>query len=730
MLRSSVFSFSLAVLALALGFASPSQAADKARGLVTQPINNSQRITLMGNTRPEATRSNDRGAVSDNLALDHMQLLLQRPAEREQALNDLIGQQHDPKSPNYHKWLTAAEFGKRFGVSDSDVQAVTSWLTSQGFKVNTVYSGRTFVDFSGTAAQVRTAFGTEMHSFSVDGKMHVANVRDPQVPAALAPAVSGIVSLNDFHAKPQYSGTKIKSATPNRTFNPCPFGGLSPFSAACFQIGPADLQVIYNLNPVFSGGNKGGGETIVLIEDTNIFDGAASPAYSFWRSTYNAPGTGVFTQVQPPIAPGITNCGDPGVLVGNDFEAVLDVEYSGAAAPDANLMIASCKDTFTSFGGLIAFNNLVNSSSPPPLFSISYGSCETFMGAAQNKAYNDAYAQAVAEGASVFVSSGDQGASQCDRAAFATHGIGASGFASTPYDVAVGGTDFGDVYAHSTTTYWNQTTSSVPPYGSALSYIPEVPWNSSCAGVLTALFATGSPVTYGANGFCNSGLANSLGLIETANGSGAPSGCATGHTSVSGVVSGTCRGYAKPSWQKAFGVPADKVRDTPDVSLFSSFFPWGHGYFVRYCETPGSGSCFTFFGSGGTSFASPIWAGIQALVNHSQISVGNPDGRQGNPNPVYYALANAEYATSSGRAACNSSLGNAAGSSCTFYDVTLGDIDVPCSGTHNCYRTTGSLGVLSTSNSKYIPAYGTTKGYDLATGIGTVNAVNLINNWP
>jgi subtilase family serine protease len=443
-----------------------------------------------------------------------------------------------------------------------------------------------------------------------------------------------------------------------------------------------------------------------------------------------ASGTGVLSQVQPQAAGG-NNCANPGVLgpFGNDTEAMLDIEYAAAMAPDANIILAACKDTFSSFGGLIAFNNLINSANPPPIFSISYGSCETLNGAAQNAAFNGAYQQAVAEGVSVFVSSGDQSAAQCDRSSYATHGIGANGLGSTVYNVNVGGTDYGDVYAGTDASYWSQTTSASPPYGSALSYVPEIPWNSSCGSVLTSLRATGSPVTYGANGFCNSAIANNLGLISTAGGSGGPSGCATGHTSKSGVVGGTCKGWPKPSWQKALGVPSDGVRDTPDVSLFSSFYPWSHAYFIRYCTTSGGGGCGTYVGFGGTSFASPIWAGIQALVNHHKISGTNPDGRQGNPNPTYYSLAKAEFGTT-GSAGCNSTLGNGVSSTCTFYDVTQGDMVVPCVGTANCYRPSGSLGVLSTANNAYKPAYGTTKGYDFATGLGTPNVNNLVNNWP
>ena len=128
-------------------------------------------------------------------------------------------------------------------------------------------------------------------------------------------------------------------------------------------------------------------------------------------------------------------------------------------------------------------------------------------------------------------------------------------------------------------------------------------------------------------------------------------------------------------------------------------------------------------------------AGVQALVNQA---TGAP---QGNPNYVYYSLATTEYGTS-GSGACNSTLGNATDPGCIFYDVTLGDMDVPCqalsSSGHsklifNCYYPStnpGTYGVLSTSNAAYEPAYTSQAGWDFATGIGTVNAYNLVANWP
>jgi subtilase family serine protease len=374
---------------------------------------------------------------------------------------------------------------------------------------------------------------------------------------------------------------------------------------------------------------------------------------------------------------------------------------------------------------LIAIQNLINANTPPPsIISISYGQCETVNGAAANAAYNSAYQQAVAEGVSVFVAAGDSGAAGCDNsAAEATHGIGVNAFASTPNNVAVGGTDFSDTYSGTNLSYWNS--SNTPTFGSAISYVPEIPWNDSCAGQLISNYLGYSP-TYGSTSLCNDPFFGSF-FASTVAGGGGPSQCAAGAPSTTGVVSGSCAGWAKPSWQTVLGNPSDGVRDTPDVSLFAADGLWSHFYVFCWSDTASGGAACgsdpsTWSGAGGTSFASPIMAGIQALINQK---AGGP---QGNPAPVYYQLAAAEYG-SSGNSSCNSDHGNSVGASCIFYDVTSGDMDVDCVGP-NCYLADGTVGVLSTSNTSFAPAYGSNVGWDFATGIGTVNAANLVNNWP
>jgi subtilase family serine protease len=702
---ASRIALALAPVALALCPA-PGLPAQGAARMITQPVDEARRVTLGGNTRPEANAKNDLGQVEESLPLEHMQLLLQRPEKLQSELDAFTESLADKDSANYHHWLTPDAFGRRFGVAQEDVDAVTSWLTAHGFRVNTVYPSRTVIDFSGTASQVREAFATEIHSYEVKGVRHIANDRDPQIPAALAPAVAGIVSLHDFRPRP------MNKPRAKYTFDD---GGET------YAVTPPDLATIYNLNPLFKAGYTGKGQTIVVIEDTNVYSTADWTTFrkKFGLSGYTAAS---FVQVHPQPKSGSNNCANPGVNSnGDDGEAILDAEYASASAPSAKIELASCDNTNTMFGGQIALQNLLNESgTPPALVSISYGDCEADNGAASNLAYKNLFQQAVNEGVSVFVSTGDENAASCDaNEEIATHGISVSGFASTPYNVAVGGTDFADTFKNDNSTYWKSSNTST--FESAKSYIPEIPWNNSCASELLAEDETGSKTTYGRSGFCNTDEGEAF--LGVTGGSGGPSSCATGKASTHDVVSGTCKGWPKPTWQQLVGVPSDKVRDIPDVSLFAANGVWDHYY--PYCfSDPNNGgtSCSEppalWAGGGGTSFSSPIMAGIQALVNQKW-------GRQGNPNPTYYKIANAEYGTK-GRASCNSTAGKDVGQSCVFYDVTLGDMDANCTGSHNCYRPSGTNGVLSTSNSSYKPAFASTTGWDFATGIGTINAYNLV----
>src|ERR1019366_5515072 len=224
------------------------------RQLITQSIDESKRVTLAGNTRPEANATNDRGAVGGDFPMEHMQLQLRLPIEKEQELEQLIQELHDPSSPNFHHWLTADQFRQNFSLAQEDIDAVISWLQSHGFTINVIYPRS--IDFSGTASQVKGAFGTEIHSLDVGGVKHIANMNDPQIPAALVPAMVGVASLNDFMPHPT-NRPRVNYTTGSGTL-----------------VVPADLATIYNFNPLFSKGISGQGQTIVVIEDTNVFNTA------------------------------------------------------------------------------------------------------------------------------------------------------------------------------------------------------------------------------------------------------------------------------------------------------------------------------------------------------------------------------------------------------------------------------------------------------------------------
>ncbi|MGC1650996.1 MAG: protease pro-enzyme activation domain-containing protein, partial [Candidatus Sulfotelmatobacter sp.] len=270
------------VVAAIAGYQQNAGAVSQPRALITETISETELVTLAGNTRPEATAANDRGPLADSFPLEHLWLQLRRSPEREQALERYIDQLSDRNSPNFHHWLTAKQFGERYGLAQEDLAAITGWLGSHGFTVNLVYPSRVLIDFSGTAGQVREAFHTEIHNLEAKGEQHIANMSDPRIPAALAPAVVGVVSLNNFMPHPMHQPRSNYTAGDRN-----------------YLVVPADLATIYNLNPLFAAGYSGQGQTIMVVEDSDVY--SASDWTSF-RTTFglaSAYPDGSFTQVHP-----------------------------------------------------------------------------------------------------------------------------------------------------------------------------------------------------------------------------------------------------------------------------------------------------------------------------------------------------------------------------------------------------------------------------------------------
>ncbi|MGA3087162.1 MAG: protease pro-enzyme activation domain-containing protein [Terriglobales bacterium] len=707
------------------------------RSIITGPIDESRLVTLRGNTTAAARHANnDRGAVADDLVFDHLLLTLQPPPESEARLEKLIDEMHDQKSVEFHRWLTAQQLGDRFGLAQKDRETIQTWLESHGFSVNRVYHNGLVIDFAGTAAQIREAFHTEVHNLVLpNGAKHIANMHDPQIPAALAPAIAGIASLHDFF--PRSHAIRLGPVSYDAATQQWhPHFNVKTKGQTFHAVGPYDFDTIYNVLPLWQRGFTGKGVTIALVEDSNL---AHESDWNDFRNVFGLKDfkDGNFQQIYP-------GCKNPGQN-GDEIEAALDVEWASASAPDASIELSACANSRTVSGLDLAILNLLDLE-PPDIISDSYGLCETITGQAEIALENREAQIATALGTTFFIAQGDTGADECapvESTPYSTLGINSGDNTASAYAVDVGGTDFmaqynQDVNGIPVSDYWSPT-NDPRTLASALSYIPEIPWNDGC----TSQLIYSDPVfgsytqSYGPSGFCNSTLGRSYLFRYAESGSGGPSTCFTGVPSIPGVVSGTCQGNPKPSYQTGVpGIPRDGLRDQPDLSLFSATGIWGSFLVECMSDAKEFGAPCTarndalLEGGGGTSFASPAMAGIQALIDQKY-------GKQGNANYVYYALAARQF-DQQGAKACNASqtTGKLPAPSCIFNDVTRGDMDIPCGLdskgiSYNCYGEGRKIiGELSTSTSEGEPAYPATVGYDLATGLGSVNATRLFEAWP
>jgi subtilase family serine protease len=490
------------------------------RARVAQPVDVSDRVTLHGNVHPLARRESDQGIAPDDLPMERMLLVLQRGADQEAALRQLLNDQQTQSSSRFHQWLTPERFGQQFGPADSDAQAVTNWLGGQGFYVSRVSVGRTVIEFSGTAGLVRQALGAEIHRYSVNGNNYWANAQDPQIPVALAPVVAGIASMNNFprqrNLRPLGTFERRKSTGEVQPLFTFP---SSSTGKTVYALGPTDFATIYNVLPLWSGGVDGTGQTIAVVEDSNI---NIQDVQAF-RSIFGLPANNPQVILDGP---------DPGVLSGSaETEADVDVEWSGAVARGATIDLVVSQSTESTFGGDLS-SLYVMDHNLAPVMSVSFGDCEAGLGTAENAFYNNLWEQGAAEGITITVSAGDTGSAGCDYAGdgASEYGLAVNGLASTPFNVALGGTDFND--AANLAQYWNATNAS-PSQSSALSYIPESTWNDSCA-------------QSGALADCS---ASNVENLEVVAGSGGPSNCAISNGDF------CISGYSKPSWQTGAGVP-------------------------------------------------------------------------------------------------------------------------------------------------------------------------------
>jgi subtilase family serine protease len=597
---------------------SPAQSAPSDR--ILGEIDSRSLSVVQGNVHPMAQARYDQGAVENSFRLDHITLMFKRTEDQQASLNELLDQQQDPSSRNYHLWLTPEQFASSFGLSDSDLDKVLSWLARQGFNVQETARSRTWIAFSGSAEQVEAAFHTQIHRYVVNEESHYANASEPSVPSALAGAVLGFRSLNNFRPKPRSRFKKL-SLRPNFT---------SSVTGAHY-LAPADFATIYGVNLLYRSGIDGTGQKIAVMGQTDI---QISDIEAF-RSASGLPSNN-------PKVVLIPGSPDPGTNENDVVEADLDVEWAGALAKNATIIYVNSGTANGVFDSL----QYAIDQDLAPVISISYGACEQDIGTSDLSALAALAQQANSQGMTIVAPAGDAGATDCDFSAnpntpvsIATHGLAVDVPASLPYVTGVGGSEFNE----GSGAYWNSTNSS--SNGSAVSYIPEKAWND----------------TSSSNGLAAGG-------------------------------GGKSTYFTKPSWQTGNGVPDDGARDVPDISLSASF---DHdGYLI--CSL---GSCVSGFRAsdsslmvvGGTSAGVPAFAAVLALINQKTTSA------QGNVNYVLYPLA--------------------ANSTDAFHDITTGNNQVPCqAGSTDC--TQGR-----------VIGYRAGTGYDLVTGLGSLDVFNLASEW-
>jgi subtilase family serine protease len=623
-------------------------------------VTSSQMSILKGSAHPMAQAQYDAGRMPAGTRMSGMTIFFGRSESQQADLDSLIAAQQNPASPLFHQWLTPEQFAARFGMAQADIDKVQTWLEQQGFSVDSVSRSRTMVRFSGTVGQVEQAFATQMHYYNIDGARHFAPSSAISLPAALAPTILAIRNLDDFRPHPMHIRSNAGRARPDFT---------SSVSGNVF-FAPGDIKVAYGLNPLLGASVNGAGQTIAIVGQSSI---TATDIENFQTAAGLA--------VKDPTQVLVPGTGTPQAFPGDQGESDLDLEWSGAIAPGADIVfVYTGSDTSFSIFDSIAYavdQKIGN------IISVSYGACETQLTTANANALEAVLSQGATQGQSILAASGDNGSTACFISPTTTNptlavqqALAVSYPASSQYATAVGGTEISQsssAYYTQGSAYWSAQNTSADVITSALQYIPEVVWNDSLASVQAGggLSATG-------------GGASAL--------------------------------FPKPAWQAGVpGIPADGKRDVPDVAFYSS--PNYVAYL--YCTSDQSdwstatppiqqASCNSGFRdsasqtltlAGGTSFAAPVFAGMVAIINQQKGYVSGA----GLINPTLYQLAS-----------------NSTTYASAFHDVT--------SGNNFCPSAAGSSFCTGNATS----SYAATAGYDLTTGLGSVDVNSLVSatGWP
>jgi subtilase family serine protease len=617
---------------------------------VAAPIDSRSMMALRGSVDPHVATQYDVGRMNPDAAINGITMYFAPTAEQKAELDALVQAQQTPGSPEYHQWLTPSQYASLFGMSSADVAQVQSWLQSQGFTVERVSNSRTSITFSGSAGQVETAFGTEMHQYAIEGVRHFANATNVSVPSALAGVVQSVRNLNDFRPLPQvrYHTGVTAGATP----------AFTDAQTGDHFLTPDDVATIYDITPAYNSGDTGSGQTIAVLGQSQI---AVTDIENFQKAAG--------LTVQDPTITLVPGTGTSAVSAGDEAESDLDLEYSGAIGRGATIdfVYVGNNSNFSVYDAMqYAVDNRIGT-----ILSLSYGTCELALGQSDYTTLDAIVEQGASQGQSLMAASGDDGSTSC----WATPGMSLTQQetpavnypASSAFATGVGGTEFPAADAAAgNTTYW-KTASGSDVISSARSYIPEMVWNDDSAAI------------------------------------GAEFGAADALSSGGGGVSTFA---VRPSWQTGVtGIKSGSFRLVPDVSLDASADVAGYLYCTSDTSAWSTGqkaSCTSGFRDastqdltigGGTSFSTPIFAGMVSILNQKTNSTG-----QGVVAAALYPLA-----------------ANAATYATAFHDIT--------NGTNEC--TAGSKYCSTAGASEY----SATVGYDEASGLGSVDFNNLLSVW-
>jgi subtilase family serine protease len=647
---------------------------------ITSAIDNTQRTALPGTLSPLARAANDMGAVPSATPLSAITLVFSRTPAQQAALDALTAAQQDPTSPQYHAFLTPAQFGAQFGAAPADIAATEAWLQQQGFTLEGVSRSSDRIFFAGTAAQVASSFGTELHNFSTSQGVRMAPSTELSLPTALASSVLTISNLSNFRPRSQVKLRNPASTVASPEFTSGQTGKIF--------LDPKDLQTIYDVNAAYSAGYNGAGQSIAVIGQSAI---VASDITNFQ--------TALGIPAKAPTQILVPNTGTSTVYTGDEAESDLDLEYSSAMAPGATVYLVYTGSS-TNTGGVFTSLQYAVSNDIAPIITLSYGECEPDLGSSNYAQLNAILQQGAVQGQTIVVSAGDSGSTACDSDTTDTvaqmEAVAVDFPASSQYVTGMGGTEI--AAANESSTYFN-TTTGADIVSSAKSYVPEIVWNDDAYAV-------------------------SLG--------------ATGASALSATGGGISTLTPRPAWQAGVpGIPTGSYRLLPDVSLVASNYYPG----LLYCSSDTSvgvtGSCTTGFRdannqyltvAGGTSFDAPTFAGLVALINQAK----NYTAGQGLINPTLYTLASnpTTYASafhdiSTGTNSCQAGTAYCSTAGASVYSAGTGYDEATGLGSVDFYNLLTAWPAASSSTTTLAPTTTTVAIANASPALGATDMVTV-----